>query len=151
MNTRVRRSRGPWRPAAAVLGLERSRRRPVRGSGRARQLIGRDVEGRLPAISGRWKMGLLLGAVLALLAVVHVRVRTIDQGYQLAQAVERVDQLVVERQRLRARLGALRNRQRLAEHAERLGFARPEREISLGPPFPTRDVASAPGDRRMAP
>jgi cell division protein FtsL len=85
----------------------------------------------LPTISGRWQAGLLIGAVIALLAVVHVRVQLIGQGYQLAQAVERVDELIVERQRLKARVGALRNPERLNEHAGRLGLAQPVREFTL--------------------
>ncbi len=133
MNRRRRTRRtSRWDSVATLLVQMASRFGGKSHPGRARRMIGRDIEGSLfPSVSGRWQAGLLVGAVIALLAVVHVRVQIIEQGYLRAQAVERVDELMIERQRLKARVGALLNRDRLNAYATKLELAQPEHEISL--------------------
>ena len=70
---------------------------------------------------------------MAARAVVDVRVRLIEEGYVRAAAVERVETLLAKRQRLKAQVGSLRDRNRLTALASERGFEKPEREIWLSP------------------
>lgn len=78
--------------------------------------------------------GIVVGAVLAALAIAHVRVELIDQGYERASAVERERQLEEQLHILTARVRELRNPARLAKLAGEMGLRRPERVITLAPP-----------------
>ncbi|HEX9815278.1 MAG TPA: hypothetical protein VGB31_10065 [Myxococcota bacterium] len=106
------------------------------GLGNARQLIGRDVGNdgprrRIPI----WLIpGVAVGGVFAALAIAHVRVTLIDQGYKRYSAVERLQALEEEQRNLTARLGELRDPARLAALAQKMGLSRPNRIIALAPP-----------------
>ncbi len=110
--------------------------RERRGLGDARQLIGRDLANdaprrRIPI----WLIpGVVVGGVFAALAIAHVRVELIDQGYERYSAVERLQALEEEKRILTARVRALRDPARLARLAEEMGLARPDRVIALAPP-----------------
>ena len=117
------------RPRRPLFGLGRRRRR-VDG----KTPIGRDFSGiRLTTPDRRWWAIALAVGVLAALAIVHVRVRLIEEGYLRAAAVERVETLLAKRQRLKAEVGTLRNRDRLNAFANERGFDKPQREIWLSP------------------
>jgi hypothetical protein len=111
-------------------------RRPLPGFGRRRQRgdtrkpIGRDFsDSRIESKDRRWWAVALVVGVLTALAMVHVRVRLIEEGYQRAAAVERVEMLLARRQVLKAETGALRNRDRLTALARERGFEKPQREF----------------------
>ena len=110
--------------------------RKQRGLGNARNLVGRDVGSdgprrRIPI----WLIpGFAIGAVFAALAVTHVRVELIDQGYKRYSAVERLRALEEEQRILTARLGELRDPARLATLAKKMGLSRPDRVIALAAP-----------------
>jgi hypothetical protein len=101
----------------------------------ARNLIGRDLahdgsRRRIPA----WLIpGIVIGGVFAALAIAHVRVELIGQGYKRYDAVERLQSLEEEKRILTARVRELRDPARLAALAGTLGFARPDRTIALEP------------------
>jgi hypothetical protein len=78
--------------------------------------------------------GIAVGAVFAALAIAHVRVELIDQGYKRYSAMERLQALEEEQRILTARVGELRDPARLAALAPNLGLARPDRVIALAPP-----------------
>jgi len=127
---------GPTRSKTALsLGLSRPHRGRG-GVGNARRLIGRDVSGgalrrRIPV----WLIpGISVGAVFAALAIAHVRVELIDQGYKRYSAVERLQALEEEKRALTARVGELRDPARLAKLAQKMGLARPDHVITLAPP-----------------
>ena len=102
----------------------------------ARQLIGRDLVNdaphrRIPI----WLIpGIVVGAVFAALAIAHVRVELIGQGYKRYSAVERLQNLEEERRILTAHVRELRDPARLAELAREMGLSRPDRVIALAPP-----------------
>jgi hypothetical protein len=110
-------------------------RRSRRGLGNARHLVGRDVGSDAPRRQLRvWLIpGLAVGAVFAALAIVHVRVELIGQGYKRYSAVERLQALEEEQRNLTARVEALRDPARLATLAREMGLARPDRVIALTP------------------
>jgi hypothetical protein len=116
------------------LNLHAPRKR--RGLGDARHLVGRDVGNdaprrRIPV----WLIpGVAVGAVFAALAVTHVRVELIDQGYKRYSAVERLQALEEEQRILTARVAELRDPTRLAKLAQKMGLSRPDRVIALAPP-----------------
>jgi hypothetical protein len=118
------------------LSLNLHARRKKRGLGDARHLVGRDVGSdaprrRIPV----WLIpGFAVGAVFAALAIVHVRVELIDQGYKRYSAVERLQALEEEQRILTARVGELRDPARLATLAQKMGLSRPDRVIALAPP-----------------
>jgi hypothetical protein len=110
--------------------------RKKRGLGDAKRLVGRDVGSdgprrRIPI----WLIpGFAVGGVFAALAVTHVRVELIDQGYKRYSAVERLQALEEEQRILTARLGELRDPARLTTLAQKMGLSRPDRVIALAPP-----------------
>ena len=102
----------------------------------ARQLVGRDLArdglGRRIPI---WLIpGIAVGAVCAALAIVHVRVALIGQGYKRYSAIERLQALEEEKRILTAQVRELRDPARLAELARGMGLSRPDRVIALAPP-----------------
>ncbi len=124
---------GPRRP---LFGFLRQRRR-----GDTRSPIGRDFsDSRVEPQGRRWWAAALVAGVLASLVMVHIRVRLIEEGYQRAAAIERVEMLLAKRQVLKAETGTLRNRGRLTALASERGFEKPQREIwlsQLAEPRPT--------------
>jgi hypothetical protein len=78
--------------------------------------------------------GIVVGAVFAALAIVHVRVELIDQGYKRYSAVERIQALEEEKQSLTAQVRELRDPTRLTKLAREMGLSRPDRVIALAPP-----------------
>ncbi len=116
------------------LNLHAPRKR--RGLADAKHLVGRDVGSNAPRRRiPIWLIpGFAVGAVFAALAVTHVRVELIDQGYKRYSAVERLQALEEEQRILTARLGELRDPARLATLAQKLGLSRPDRIIALAPP-----------------
>ena len=116
------------------LNLHAPRKR--RGLGDAKHLIGRDVGSdaprrRIPV----WLIpGVAIGLVFAALAITHVRVELIDQGYKRYSAVERLQALEEEQRILTARVAELRDPTRLATLAQKMGLSRPDRVIALAPP-----------------
>ena len=124
----------PHRSKSFSLNLHAPRKR--RGLGNAKHLIGRDVGNsaprrRIPV----WLIpGFAIGAVFAALAVTHVRVELIDQGYKRYSAVERLQALEEEQRILTARLNELRDPARIATLAQKMGLSRPDRVIALAPP-----------------
>jgi len=122
--SRTARPRSPQEP--------RGRRDPDH----ARYLIGRDFanEGprrRIPL----WLIpGIVIGGVFAALAIAHVRVELIGQGYRRYSAIERLQALEEEKRILTARVRELRDPARLAKLAREMGLSRPDRVIALAPP-----------------
>ena len=107
-----------------------------RQSGRRSGVVGRDLaRGRLRRPLPVWMIpGIVVGGVLAALAIAHVRVELIDQGYARASAVERQQELEEELRILKARARELRDPARLARFAKEMGLARPQQLIALAPP-----------------
>lgn len=122
------------RSRSLSLNLHAPRKR--RGLGDAKRLVGRDVGSapprrRIPI----WLIpGFAVGGVFAALAVTHVRVELIDQGYKRYNAVQRLQALEEEQRILTARVAELRDPARLAQLAQKMGLSRPERVIALAPP-----------------
>jgi hypothetical protein len=124
MNQMLTRRMNPRRPLSGF--LRRRRRDDTRAP------IGRNFsDSGIASPARRWWAAVLAAGVLAALAIVHVRVRLIEEGYLRAAAVERVETLLAARQRLKAQTGALRNRDRLTALASERGFEKPRREIWL--------------------
>ncbi|MCH8890771.1 MAG: hypothetical protein IH827_06820 [Myxococcales bacterium] len=104
--------------------------------GDARNLIGRDLaidapRSRLPI----WLIpGIAVGGVFAALAIAHVRVELIGQGYKRYSAVERLQALEEEKRNLTAHVRELRDPARLAKLAREMGLSRPDHVIALAPP-----------------
>jgi hypothetical protein len=102
----------------------------------ARNLVGRDLVNdttrrRIPI----WLIpGIVVGGVFAALAIAHVRVELIGQGYKRYSAVERLQALEEEKRILTAHVRELRDPARLAELAKEMGLSRPDRVIALAPP-----------------
>jgi len=102
----------------------------------ARRLIGRDLMNdaprrRVPV----WLIpGIVVGGVFAALAIVHVRVELIGQGYKRYSAVERLQALEEEKRILTAHVRELRDPARLTELAREMGLSRPNHVIALAPP-----------------
>jgi hypothetical protein len=102
----------------------------------ARNLIGRDLASdaprkRIPI----WLIpGIVVGGVFAALAIAHVRVELIDQGYKRYSAVERLQALGEEKRILTAHVRELRDPARLAKLAREMGLSRPDHVIALAPP-----------------
>jgi hypothetical protein len=102
----------------------------------ARNLIGRDLASdaprrRIPI----WLIpGVVVGGVFAALAIAHVRVELIGQGYKRYSAVERLQALEEEKRILTAHVRELRDPARLAELAREMGLSRPNHVIALAPP-----------------
>ena len=128
LGARSRRSKSPFSPK-----LRKPRGR--RGLGDARHLIGRDLandapRSRIPI----WLIpGIAVGGVFAALAIAHVRVELIGQGYKRYSAVERVQALEEEQRSLTARVRQLRDPTRLAALAREMGLSRPDHVITLAP------------------
>ncbi len=126
---RSRRSKSPF---SLTLRTPRGRR----GLGDARHLIGRDLANdaprrRIPI----WLIpGIAVGGVFAALAIAHVRVELIGQGYKRYSAVERLQALEEEQRSLAARVRELRDPARLAALAREMGLSRPDHVIVLAPP-----------------
>ncbi len=102
----------------------------------ARNLIGRDLASdaprkRIPI----WLIpGIVVGGVFAALAIAHVRVELIGQGYKRYSAVERLQALGEEKRILTAHVRELRDPARLAKLAREMGLSRPDHVIALAPP-----------------
>ncbi len=128
LGARWRRSKSPFSPK-----LRRPRGR--RGLGDARHLIGRDFANDAPRsrIPIWWIPGIVVGGVFAALAIAHVRVELIGQGYKRYSAVERLQALEEEQRSLTARVRELRDPARLAALAREMGLSRPDRVIALAP------------------
>jgi len=112
------------------------RQRHPRRRDDARQLIGRDLaHGALRRTIPVWLIpGIVVGTVIAALAIAHVRIELIDQGYKRYSAVERHQALEEEQRNLIARVRELRDPARLASLAKKMGLARPAQAIALAPP-----------------
>jgi hypothetical protein len=112
-----------------------SRRRP-RSIGLANRRLGIDlVQTHMRKGLSVWLIpGCVLGGVIAALAIAHVRVELIQQGYQRVSDVKRHQQLEEEQRNLAAQVRELRDPARLAALAKEMGLARPERVVSLAPP-----------------
>ena len=129
IGARSRRSKPPFT-------LKRHKPRGRRDLGDARHLVGRDLVNdaprrRIPI----WLIpGFVVGAVFAALAIAHVRVELIDQGYKRYNAVERIQALEEEKRTLTAQARELRHPARLANLAGEMGLSRPDRVIALAPP-----------------
>jgi hypothetical protein len=118
------------------LALKRHKHRGRRGLGDARPLVGRDLANdaprrRIPI----WLIpGIVVGGVFAALAIAHVRVELIGQGYKRYDAVGRLQTLEEEKRILTAQVRELRDPARLARLARKMGLSRPDRVIALAPP-----------------
>ncbi len=134
---RLRAAMAGWlrrlRPAATA----RSRaRRAARRRGDAGSWVGRDLADDPPhPRKPVWLIpGIVVGLVFAALAIAHVRVELIGQGYKRYRAVERLQALEEEKRILTAQVRELRDPARLAELAGEMGLSRPDRVIALAPP-----------------
>lgn len=127
--TSARRSKSPLPPKPHKHGARRN-------LGDARILVGRDVakdapRRRIPI----WLIpGIVVGGVFAALAIAHVRVELIGQGYKRYSAVERLQALEEEKRTLTAHVRELRDPARLAKLAREMGLSRPDHVIALAPP-----------------
>jgi len=119
-----------WRGrVAGWLGPPRSRR-PARARA---DLVGRDFaqpRARGPAWPATLP-ALLVGVLLAALAIAALRVDLIRVRYGLGQAMQQEKELLEQERALRARVGSLRDPIRLAHLAPRHGLARPARVLEL--------------------
>jgi hypothetical protein len=116
---------------------QRSRNRRSRTATAAtHSWIGRDLarDRRPRKRSRRLWAAVAIGAVLACLAIVRVRVTLIDQSYGLATAMKREKALLEELRILTAKRRELRDPRRLQELAPKLDLVRPDRVIALAPP-----------------
>ncbi len=126
---RSRRSKSPF-------SVKRHKHRERRDLGDARHLVGRDLVNdaprrRIPV----WLIpGIVVGGVFAALAIAHVRVELIGQGYKRYSAVERLQALEEEKRILTAQVRELRDPARLSELAREMELSRPDRVIALAPP-----------------
>jgi hypothetical protein len=124
------------RRSKPAFSLKRHKHRERRDLGDARHLVGRDLVNdaprrRIPI----WLIpGIVVGAVFAALAIAHVRVELIDQGYKRYSAVKRLQALEEEKRILTAHVRELRDPARLAKLAREMGLSRPDRVIALAPP-----------------
>jgi hypothetical protein len=102
----------------------------------AKNLVGRDLASNAPRRRiPIWLIpGIVVGGVFAALAIAHVRVELIGQGYKRYSAVERLQALEEEKRILTAHVRELRDPARLAELAREMGLSRPDRVIALAPP-----------------
>jgi hypothetical protein len=102
----------------------------------ARNLIGRDLASNAPRKRiPIWLIpGVVVGGVFAALAIAHVRVELIGQGYKRYSAVERLQTLGEEKRILTAHVRELRDPARLAELGRKMGLSRPDHVIALAPP-----------------
>jgi hypothetical protein len=136
MRTRRDRTKARPRRSKPPLPPERHHHRRRRDPRNARILVGRDLSNdapdrRIPI----WLIpGVVVGAVFAALALVHVRVELIDQGYKRYSAVERLQDLEEEKRTLTAHVRELRDPVRLTRLAREMGLSRPDRVIALAPP-----------------
>ncbi len=136
MNTLRDLTRALSRRSKRDLALKRHKPRGRRGLGNARHLVGRDLANdaprrRIPI----WLIpGIVVGGVFAALAIAHVRVELIGQGYKRYDAVGRLQTLEEEKRILTARVRELRDPARLARLAREMGLSRPDRVIALAPP-----------------
>ena len=126
------------RGRGSLAGRIRAQLTPRRGSELPKRLVGREMSHlRSPKPIPIWALGCgIAGAVFAALAIVHVRVVLIEQGYARAAAVERETELTEKRRLLTAEVRRLRNPARLATLAQEFELSRPERVIALAPPGP---------------
>ena len=121
MGARSRRSKSPFS------GKPRNLSREAASLGDARHLVGRDLANdaprrRIPI----WLIpGIVVGGVFAALAIAHVRVELIGQGYKRYSAVERLQALEEEKRILTAHVRELRDPARLAELAREDGTLPP--------------------------
>ena len=107
----------------------------IRQPARARvDLVGRDFAQRRS--TGRTWPGyfpaLLAGVLLAALALAALRVDLIRVRYGLGQAMQEEKQLLEQERAVRAKVGSLRDPNRLASQAPRYGLVRPARVLDLG-------------------
>ena len=102
----------------------------------ARNLVGRDLANDAPRrrIPIGLIPGIVVGGVFAALAIAHVRVELIGQGYKRYSAVERLQALEEEQRNLTAHVRELRDPARLAKLAREMGLSRPDHVIALAPP-----------------
>jgi hypothetical protein len=118
------------------LSVKRPKHRGGRDLGDARNLVGRDLASdaprrRIPI----WLIpGIVVGGVFAALAIAHVRVELIGQGYKRYDAVKRLQALEEEKRILTAHVRELRDPARLAKLAREMGLSRPDRVLALAPP-----------------
>jgi hypothetical protein len=126
---RSRRSQGSTRSGPITPA---SRRRDAADARRS-NLIGRDLaRTRLTAdVRRRWLPAALIGLLLAALCLAALRIDGIRQRYALAAAMREEKQLLEERAVLTARMRGLRDPARLARHASRRDFRRPDHVIEL--------------------
>jgi len=102
-------------------------------------LIGFDLSGRTRRIASRRAWPMLAAAVLLGLGVTALRVDLIRMRYALADALATESQLLEEQRALTVEMRTLRDPGRLANEAQQLGFAPPERVIAL-PDRPVRPL-----------
>jgi hypothetical protein len=110
-------------------------RRPRAKPQTSRSWIGRDLAREYAGgrRSRRLWAAVVIGAVLAGLAIVRVRVTGIDQSYALATAMKREKALLEELRVLTAHRRQLRDPRRLQELAPSLELVRTDRVIALAP------------------
>ncbi len=125
-----------WRRSKSPLSLKRHKHPGRSDLGDARHLIGRDLANDAPRRRIRiWLIpGLVVGGVFAALAIAHVRVELIGQGYKRYSAVERLQALEEEQRVLTAHVRELRDPARLAKLGRKMGLSRPDHIIALAPP-----------------
>ena len=129
-------TRARSRRSKPAFSQKRHKHRGRSDLGDARPLVGRDLANggprrRIPI----WLIpGIVVGGVFAALAIAHVRVELIGQGYKRYSAVERLQALGEEKRILTAHVRELRDPARLAELAREMGLSRPDRVIALAPP-----------------
>jgi hypothetical protein len=129
-------ARARSRRSKLAFSPKRNKHRGRSELGDARHLVGRDLVNdaprrRIPI----WLIpGIVVGGVFAALAIAHVRVELIGQGYKRYSAVERLQALEEEQRILTAHVRELRDPARLAKLAREMGLSRPDRVIALAPP-----------------
>lgn len=104
------------------------------GAPRARvELVGRDFADppRRMRSRARLRVPIALGAIVAALLLVTLRVHILRVRYALAEVASREETLLEEKRRMTVRVRELRDPARLHRLASERGFGRPDRVLTL--------------------
>jgi hypothetical protein len=127
----MRRKRGWARERAELFAPAEGGRRPS-ASARA-DLVGRDLAEapRRARSRARLRLPIAVGAVIAALLLVTLRVEILRLRYALAEVASQEEELLARSRQVTVRVRELRDPARLRTLAAERGFGRPERVLSL--------------------
>jgi hypothetical protein len=132
-------SRRSWADQRARLFAPDEERAPSRGGApRRAELVGRDLaeSPRRARSRARLRLPIALGAIVAALLLVTLRVEILRLRYALAEVAGQEEELLERSRQATVRVRELRDPARLRKLATERGFGRPERVIALASPAP---------------